>query len=243
MTKIRINRFIASTGAISRRRADELVRSGRVVLNSQKACLGDTVDPQTDEIRVDGKIVSSQEILYLAMNKPRFMLTSMYDPSGRPCIKDLIPSQYAGVFPVGRLDFDAEGLLLLTNDGDLAQGIHHPSYAIQKVYSVKVRPCAKEEQIKEMASGVYLDGKRTIPAQIEHIRATSRESTLRITLRQGLKNQIKRMALAVGLEVTSIRRISIGPVKVDGISPGDVRPLTPAEIANLHKMLKMHKKP
>jgi len=125
----------------------------------------------------------------------------------------------------------------------LAQGIHHPSYAIEKVYSVKVRPCAGEEQIQEMASGVYLDGKKTRAAQIEQIRATSSGSTLRIVLRQGLKNQIKRMALAVGLEVVSIRRISVGPIKIDGISPGNVRPLTPAETANLHKMLKMHKKP
>ncbi|MBN2298468.1 MAG: rRNA pseudouridine synthase [Deltaproteobacteria bacterium] len=243
MTTIRINKFIASTGAISRRRADELVQSGRVAINSKTAQLGDTVDPQIDEVSIDGKIVSSQKILYLAMNKPQFMLTSMYDPLGRPCIKDIIPSQYAGVFPIGRLDFDAEGLLLLTNDGDLAHGIHHPSYAVPKVYTVEVKPCAKSEQIQEMASGVYLDGEKTRPAQVEQIRANSKGTTLKITLRQGLKNQIKRMALAVGLEVLSIKRISVGPVRIDGILPGDVRSLTPSEVSNLHKMLKIHKKP
>ncbi|HHO75127.1 MAG TPA: rRNA pseudouridine synthase [Deltaproteobacteria bacterium] len=243
MSKIRINKFIASTGAISRRKADELVQSGRVAVNSEPAHIGDIIDTQTDEVSIDGKIVSRQEILYLALNKPRFMLTSMYDPLGRPCIKDLIPSQYTGVFPVGRLDFDAEGLLLLTNDGDLAQGIHHPSHSISKVYIVQVKPCANPEQIREMCLGVYLDGTKTRPAQIEQLRATSRGTTLRIVLKQGLKNQIKRMALAVGLEVISIRRISVGPVEIDALAPGDIRNLTPVEISNLHKMLKIHKKP
>ena len=241
MSKIRINKFIASTGAISRRKADDLVKSGRVDVNSKTAQLGDTVDPHIDKVRIDGEIVSSQKTLYLAMNKPRFMLTSMYDPLGRPCIKDLIPSQYIGVFPIGRLDFDAEGLLLLTNDGDLAQGIHHPSYAIPKVYIVAVKPRANPEQIKEMCSGVFLEGTKTRPAEIKQIKANTQGTTMRITLRQGLKNQIKRMALAVGLEVVSIKRISVGPVEIDGISPGDVRSLTPVEVLNLQKMLKINK--
>ncbi len=242
MSRIRINKFIASTGTISRRKADELVSSGRVAINNHTAQIGDTVDPQKDEVSIDGQIVTVQKMAYLAMNKPKFVLTTMYDPQKRPCIKDLIPPEYSGVFPVGRLDFDAEGLLLLTNDGDLAHGIHHPSHDLKKTYIVTVKPQAHHDQISSMCAGVYLDGKKTRPAQIVQLAATSSETTIKITLVQGLKNQIKRMAHAVGLEVTSIRRISVGPVKIRGIPPGNVRELTPAEVSNLHKILKIHKK-
>jgi len=241
MPKIRINKFIASTGAISRRKADELILSGRVAINAHTAQIGENVDPDRDEVSIDGKIVLPQKITYLAMNKPRFVLTTMYDPQKRPCIKDLIPSKYSGVFPVGRLDFDAEGLLLLTNDGDLAHGIHHPSFNLTKTYIVTVKPRATHDQISTMCTGIYLDGKKTRQAQIEQLAAMSSESTLKITLAQGLNNQIKRMAIAVGLEVTSIRRISVGPIKIEGIPPGKVRELTPAEVSNLHKILNIHK--
>jgi 23S rRNA pseudouridine2605 synthase len=242
MPKIRINRFIASTGTISRRKADELILSGRVAINAKTAQIGDTVDPHRDEVSIDGNLVSAQKMVYLAMNKPKFVLTTMYDPQKRSCIKDLIPSEYSGVFPVGRLDFDAEGLLLLTNDGDLAHGIHHPSFDLAKTYIVTVKPQATHDQISTMCAGVYLDGKKTRQAQIEQLGATRSGTTIKITLAQGLKNQIKRMAHAVGLEVTSIRRISVGPVKINGIEPGTVRELTPSEVSNLHKILKIHKK-
>ncbi len=238
MPKIRINKFIASTGAISRRRADELIRSGRVTINARTACLGDEVNIPADEVTVDGKPVSTQKVLYLAMNKPRFVVTTMDDPQGRDCIKDLIPARYAGVFPVGRLDFDAEGLILLTNDGDLAHKIHHPSFDLPKTYIVRVIPRAAEEQLARMRSGVYLDGRKTRPAQAVQLLDNSSGSTLEITLRQGLKNQIKRMAQAVGLEVASIRRISVGPVQLRNLPPGGVRELTPAELSDLHKILK-----
>ena len=242
MSKIRINKFIASTGAISRRKADELVSSGRVTINAHTAHIGDTVDSLTDEVSIDGKVVSAQKATYLAMNKPRFVLTTMYDPKGRPCIKDLIPSEYRGVFPVGRLDFDAEGLILLTNDGDLAHRIHHPTFDIPKTYIVTVKPRAHQKQLDQMCSGVFLDGRRTRPAQIEQTGATEKETTIKITLAQGLKNQIKRMARAVGLEVVTIKRIAVGPITIRGISPGTVRELTISEIANFHKILKIHKK-
>ena len=243
MPKIRINKFIASTGAISRRKADELILSGRVAINAHTAQIGDTMDPQGDEVSIDGKIVSAQKVTYLAMNKPKFVLTTVYDPQKRTCIKDLIPSEYSGVFPVGRLDFDAEGLLLLTNDGDLAHGIHHPSFNLTKTYIVTVKPQANHDQISTMCAGIYLDGKKTRPAQIDQLGVKGSETTLKITLAQGLKNQIKRMAHSVGLEVTSIKRISVGPIKIKGLLPGKVRELNQSEVTNLHKILKIHKKP
>jgi 23S rRNA pseudouridine2605 synthase len=242
MSKIRINKFIASTGAISRRKADDLIESGRVFINSKKAAIGDLVDTLIDEVCIDGKPVSAQQKTYLAMNKPKFVVTTMNDPQGRSCIKDLIPPKYSGVFPVGRLDFDAEGLILLTNDGDLAHGIHHPSFDIPKTYIVRIKPRATPYQISKMSSGVYLDGNKTRPAHIVQLTENSNYTTIKITLAQGLKNQIKRMAAAVGLEVESIKRISVGPIKLKDIPLGDSRELTPVEISKLHKTLKTHKK-
>jgi len=238
MSGIRINKYIASAGAVSRRKADELLAAGRVSVNGRKACLGETVDPHTDEVTVDGRKISAQRPMYAAMYKPKYVVTTMHDPEGRQCVKDLIPRRFTGVFPVGRLDFDAEGLILLTNDGDLAHTLHHPNFDIPKTYIVKLIPPATQEQLGKMAQGVELDGNVTRPADIVPMRSHARGSTVRITLRQGLKNQIKRMAEAVGLEVTSIKRISVGPISVRGILPGQVRELTPPEIKKLHKILK-----
>jgi pseudouridine synthase len=214
MTGMRINRFIASTGEISRRKADK------------------------DTVTVDGRPVRQQSEVYLAMYKPRNVVTTMSDPEGRPCVRDYIPEKYAGVFPIGRLDFDAEGLLLLTNDGALANRLHHPSHNVPKTYVVKVVPRAEGAQLEKMRAGVVLDGRPTRSAEIESLHEGPKESTLQITLRQGLKNQIKRMAQAVGLTVVAIKRISVGPVTVDGIQPGEIRELTAPERQKLHKTLK-----
>jgi 23S rRNA pseudouridine2605 synthase len=238
MADVRINKYIASTGEISRRKADEMLREERVCVNGRPASVGDSIDPDKDVVTVDGKPVRPQKTVYLAMYKPRNVVTTLHDPQGRPCIRDHIPPGFAGVFPIGRLDFDAEGLLLLTNDGGLAQVLHHPTHNVPKIYVVKVIPRAEEGQLEKMRQGVVLDGSRTRPAEIEALRTDSQGTTLQITLRQGLKNQIKRMAQAVGLEVASIKRISVGPIAVEGIRPGEVRELTPREIENLHKILK-----
>jgi 23S rRNA pseudouridine2605 synthase len=243
MTKVRINRYIASTGAISRRKADDLITQGRVKINDKEAVLGDTLDPDKDAVTLDGKCVTRQNTLLVAMYKPKFVLTTMDDPLGRPCIKDLIPRQLQGVFPVGRLDFDAEGLLILTNDGDLSHSLHHPSFHVPKVYLVNVTPKASPEAIEQMETGIFLDGRKTLPAKVTEEYARSEGSALRITLVQGLKNQIKRMAAQVGLRVESIKRISIGPVLLKGMSPGQIRQMSQSEEGALYKILKKHKKP
>ncbi len=238
MGKVRINRFMASTGSLSRRKADELILAGSVAINGKKALLGDTVDPAHDKVTINGKPVAPQQTHYLALYKPRNVVTTLHDPQGRPTVKDHIPRKYAGVFPVGRLDFDAEGLLLLTNDGELAHMLHHPSYNVPKTYLVKVIPSVSAEQIEKMRCGVELDGVLTRPADVEEIRRHIRGATLRVVLRQGLKNQIKRMAEAVGLKVTSIKRVSVGPVSLKGIIPGQVRELASFEVKQLRKLLK-----
>jgi 23S rRNA pseudouridine2605 synthase len=243
MTKVRINRYIASTGAISRRKADDLITQGRVRINNKEAVLGDTLDPHQDAVTLDGKTVTRQDALLVAMYKPRFVMTTMNDPEGRPCIKDLIPRELQGVFPVGRLDFDAEGLLILTNDGDLSHSLHHPSFHVPKVYLVKVSPKASPEALQKMEAGIFLDGKLTLPAKVSEEHAGSDGSSLRITLVQGLKNQIKRMAASVDLKVESIKRVSIGPILLTGMSPGQIRQLSQSEEGALYKILKKHKKP
>jgi 23S rRNA pseudouridine2605 synthase len=243
MSKVRINRYLASTGAISRRKADELITQGRVKINNKEAILGDVLDPDYDAVILDGRTVTRQDTLLVAMYKPKFVLTTMNDPQGRPCIKDLIPRELQGVFPVGRLDFDAEGLLILTNDGDLSHSLHHPSFHVPKVYLVNVSPRATPEAIRQMETGIFLDGRLTMPAQVAEEHVGTEGSALRITLVQGLKNQIKRMAATVGLRVESIKRISIGPVMLTGMSPGQIRQLSQSEERALHKILEKHKKP
>jgi 23S rRNA pseudouridine2605 synthase len=239
--KMRINRYLAQTGWLSRRAADSVIQGGRVTINSRRAVLGDRVDPEQDEIRIDGKILTLQEKHYLALYKPKNVLTTLSDPCGRRCVRDLIPGQYRGVFPAGRLDFDAEGLIILTNDGDLAHAIHHPSFHVPKVYIVALCPKASDEALQQMAAGIILDGRKTRPAFIEHLKDDQRCTWVKITLRQGLKNQIKRMAQTLGLQAASIERIAIGPVDLKGMQPGDIRRLTRKELVALHKMLKNHK--
>ena len=242
MARVRINRFIASTGAISRRKADEIIIQGRVKVNDQKALIGDTIDPGEDRITLDGRVVTRQPPLLVAMYKPKHVLTTMHDPQGRPCIRDLIPRDLQGIFPVGRLDFDAEGLLILTNDGDLSHSLHHPSFHVPKVYLVKVTPKATYDAIRRMETGIFLDGRKTLPTTVIEERTGTESSVLRITLIQGLKNQIKRMGAAVGLRVESIKRISVGPVSLKGMTVGQIRQLSRSEETALHKILKKHKK-
>jgi len=238
MSLMRINRYISLTGAISRRRADELIRSARVSINKRRASLGDLVNPASDKVSIDGQAVNVQKPLYLVLNKPKQILTTMYDPKGRPCINDLIPAKYKGVFPVGRLDWDAEGLLILTNDGDLSNALHHPVYGVRKIYLVQVRPPASPGALAKMSNGVILDGKKTRPADIKKVSQNSVSTLLRITLREGRKNQIKRMARSVGLTVTSIKRIAVGPITLKAIKPGTLHELSLEELNKLNNLLK-----
>lgn len=243
MDTIRINRFLSMCGAVSRRKADDLVRSGRVKINGARARTGDTVDPERDIVTLDGRRVLPQPQVILAFYKPKNVLTTLSDPQGRPCLGDFIPEHLRGVFPVGRLDYDASGLLILTNDGDLAHAIHHPSFMVPKTYVVKVRPRAAEEAVRAMEAGVVIDGKKTMPARVRVVHSTPRESILNITLTQGLKNQIKRMASCVGLRVVEIKRTSVGPVTLRGMAPGEMRPLSAREARALHNILKKGYKP
>jgi 23S rRNA pseudouridine2605 synthase len=239
--QVRINRYLSQCGAMSRRAADNAIASARVSINGHIASIGETIDPETDDIRLDGKPLYQSRKYYLAVYKPKYMITTMKDPEGRACINDLIPEKYKGVFPVGRLDFDAEGLLILTNDGDIANAIHHPTHNLGKVYIVDLRPEASAAALRKMSEGVEIDGIVTREALVERIQDVKGMTTVRITLKQGLKNQIKKMAEAVGLNVVSIKRIAIGPISLGKMRPREIRELGDPEVRALLNIQKKQK--
>jgi 23S rRNA pseudouridine2605 synthase len=239
--QVRINRYLSQCGAMSRRAADDAVASGRVSVNAHIASIGETINPETDDIRLDGKPLHTSRKYYLAVYKPKYMITTMKDPEGRACVNDLIPENYKGVFPVGRLDFDAEGLLILTNDGDLANSIHHPTHNMGKVYIVDLRPEASAAALRKMSDGVEIEGILTRQALVERIKDAKGITTVRITLKQGLKNQIKKMAEAVGLNVVSIKRTAIGPISLGKMRPREIRELEDPEVRALLNIQKKRK--
>lgn len=239
--QVRINRYLSQCGAMSRRAADNAVASGRVSINGHTASIGETINSDTDDIRLDGEPLHQNCKYYLAVYKPKYMITTMKDPEGRACVNDLIPDKYRGVFPVGRLDFDAEGLLIFTNDGDMANAIHHPTHNIGKVYIVDLKPEASAAALRKMSEGVEIDGIVTRQALVERIQDAKGMTTVRITLKQGLKNQIKRMAEAVGLNVVAIKRIAIGPISLGKMRPREIRELDDPEVRALLNIQKKQK--
>jgi 23S rRNA pseudouridine2605 synthase len=234
--EIRLQKFLAQAGVASRRASEELVRQGRVVVNRQRAEIGCRVDPLKDDIRVDGKRVSAGEgKVYLAFYKPRDCITSARDPQGRKTVFDFLPQFNLRIFPVGRLDYDAEGLLLLTNDGTLANRLLHPRYGISKVYEVKVKGHPDQNAMERLRTGVVLEEGTTGPAGVELIRELPGATWLRIVLHQGWNRQIKRMCETVGHPVRKIKRIAYGPVRLGKLRPGDYRSLRPDEVERIEQ--------
>jgi 23S rRNA pseudouridine2605 synthase len=235
--KIRLHKLIAQAGVASRRAAEKLIQEGRVAVNGQTVTeLGVQVDPETDEVRVDGRHLQRSELkVYLLFYKPKKCVTTLSDPQGRRTIADFVAKINARVFPVGRLDYDAEGLLLLTNDGALANHLQHPRYEVPKVYEVKVVGHPGEGALQRLRTGVELEEGKTAPAGVEVLGLLPRACWLRIVLRQGWNRQIKRMCLAVGHEVVKIKRVAYGPLTLGRLTPGSLRPLTAAEVRALQK--------
>jgi pseudouridine synthase len=233
---MRLQKFLAQAGVASRRAAEEMIRQGRVEVNGRKAELGLSVDPVKDRVRLDGKPVTLRtQIVLLAFYKPRGCVTTASDPQGRATVLDFLPDFGARIFPVGRLDYDAEGLLLLTNDGELANRLLHPRYGISKVYDVKIKGHPDKKALEQLRSGVRIEEGVTAPAEVEIIRELPNAAWLRITLHQGWNRQIKRMGLAVGHQVLKIRRIAYGPVRLGRLSPGRYRLLRLDEIRKIYE--------
>lgn len=236
MEKIRIQKLLSDAGFCSRRRAEALIAAGQVKCNGRPVKIGDKA-AKTDLLTVNGERVNiprKASHRYIMLNKPRGYVTTLSDEQGRRCVTDLLTDVGERVYPIGRLDRNSEGLLLFTNDGAFANGIMHPSRQVAKTYRVTVRPPLSEEQLTQMSAGVTLDdGFKTAPANIVTQVIEPERIVLLITIHEGKKREIRRMCEAVGLEVARLRRISIGPVKLGMLKPGEWRDLTAEELRAL----------
>ncbi len=234
----RLQKILSDYGIASRRHAEELIKEGRVTVNGQIAVIGQKADPEKDYIKVDGKLlVKPEPKVYYAFYKPRKVITSLLDPQGRPTVKDFIRGIKFRVYPVGRLDFDSEGLLFLTNDGEFAYKVMHPSSKIDKTYMVKVDGIVEKETIERLRKGIKIDGKLAVPVSVHLVKTLKANSWIRITLHEGRKRQIRKMLERVGHSVIKLIRIAIDGVRLGEIKPGQFRPLTKEELEELRKKL------
>lgn len=243
MAAIRLQKIIAQAGLASRREAERLIADGRVQVNGELVLtLGAKADPLADSIKVDGKLITKKELpVYLVLNKPKHVLTTMRDEEGkdRPTVADLLPQGLRRVFPVGRLDFDVEGVLLLTNDGEMANRLAHPRYAIPRVYEAKVKGTPTEAALARMADGSWMRGRgrKAQPAQVRIVRGkTEKNAWLRIELREGRQHQVKKMCEAVGHPVIKLVRRAYGGITARGLPGAKVRTLTGDEVEKLKLM-------
>lgn len=237
MAQQRIQKVLSDQGVCSRRAAERLIEEGRVKVNGHPVTLGDKMDPDVDKVSIDGKnvrVVRKRQYIYIMLHKPRGYITTASDEHGRKTVMDLVQGVGRRVYPVGRLDKDSEGLLLMTDDGAFANLLTHPSGGVGKLYRVTVRPRATEEQIVQMASGVVLDdGVKTAPAVIHVATDEPGRTVLEITLHEGRNRQIRRMCEAIGLEVIRLKRSAEGPVKLGMLPPGEWRELKRSEVVAL----------
>jgi 23S rRNA pseudouridine2605 synthase len=226
---MRLNRFLAAAGIGSRRKCDELIAAGRVTING-RVCINFSAQPtERDHVKVDGKLVHPERALTIALHKPAGFVSTKSDPHARDTIFDLLPPKFPRLFNIGRLDAKSEGLLLLTNDGDLAQRLTHPRFKIEKEYEVTLDRQWNREHAQKLLRGIFLDGQR---AQIERLRSIG-PTRLRVVLRQGINQQIRRMFYAVGYEVEKLVRARIGNLRLGGLPRGAWRPLSKSELASL----------
>ncbi|RPJ72447.1 MAG: rRNA pseudouridine synthase [Acidobacteria bacterium] len=240
----RLQKILSGAGVASRRAAERLIVEGRVSVNGTVVReLGTKADPDVDDVRVDGRgIKRATRRLYFLLNKPRGYVTTRSDPEGRRTVLDLLSGVHDYVFPVGRLDYDSEGLLLLTNDGELAAQLTHPSHEVPREYHARIRGVPDAHAIRRLAQGIVLDGRRTAPAVIRLVEQglgeDGSQALLSLTLHEGRTRQVRRMCEAVGHPVVRLRRVRIGPISDPALPLGAYRPLMPREIAALKKVVK-----
>ena len=239
----RLQKIIAHAGFASRREAESMIREGRVTVNGRVVTeLGTKADPARDHVKVDGKLITRAEThRYILLYKPKEVMTTVEDPQGRRTVIDLIKGERERIYPVGRLDFHSEGLILLTNDGDLAFKVSHPQHGSVKTYHVKVRGVPDERLIGKLERGITIEGKRTLPCEIRRMKTTGRgddegNSWFEVKLREGRTQQIRKMFQAVGHPVSKLRRVAIGPLSDPKLTPGMWRELTKSEVKMLATM-------
>ena len=239
MTDERLQKVLARHGVASRRAAERMIEEGRVTVNGEVISrLGTKVDPDRDAIKVDGKRLAPAPAVptYLMLNKPKGCVTTLADPDGRPTVADLLGKVRSRVFPVGRLDFNSEGLLLLTDDGDMAQALMHPGKGVEKTYLVKVRGRPDPSVLKRLTQGIRIDSRRAVPTRVRMVRP-ERNSWLEISVVEGRKHLVRRMLEAVGHPVSKLRRTSYAGLRLGSLPSRGLRPLRPAEVEHLRRVV------
>lgn len=230
----KLQKLISRAGLTSRRKAEDWIAQGRVSVNGVEAKLGDRADLEYDKVAVDGRLLSPPaEQVVVLLNKPRGYVCTLHDPQGRPVVTQLVNSISLRLYPVGRLDFNSEGMLLLTNDGDLAHRLMHPRHHVEKSYLVKVQGNLNRNEQQRLVSGVQLEDGMTAPAKIKSLRSSGPNSWFEIILKEGKNRQVRRMCEAVGHKVLRLKRIRIDFLELGDLKAGSFRVLTAAEIKRL----------
>lgn len=236
-TEVRLNKYLADSGVASRRGADDLIAEGAVTVNGKKVYeLGIRINVKEDKVLVNGKPVRpTLRKLYIAFNKPKSVMTTMEDPEGRPCIAEYFEHLEERVYPVGRLDYDSEGLLLMTNDGDFAQRVTHPKHEVFKTYLVKVNGQPTEEHLRKLRTGVTIIGGRVAAREVERLRGTESDKYdwFKIVIGEGKNRQVRRMFEKIGFDVMKLQRIAIGKLKLGGLARGEWAMLSEDEVEKI----------
>jgi len=232
--KIRLQKFLAEAGIASRRASEEIIRAGRVTVNGQRVTeLGSRVDPHADEVAVDRVPVKAKRKLYLLLNKPKGYICSRNDPERRPTVFELIPPDWRNLYPVGRLDYNTEGLIFLTNDGDFALRITHPRYEVAKKYLATVHGRVDAEILRRLTHGVFDEGEKLQADRARVLKTGAGSSLVEVVLREGKNREIRRLFETLGFPVEHLKRVQIGPIKLSELPVGRWRALTESEIKSL----------
>lgn len=235
--KIRLQKYLAECGIASRRKSEELIVAGKVKVNGVIASIGDKVNPKHDKVTVSGKkAVSVKKSVYIMLNKPRGFITTMSDEHDRKCVAELVKGINTRVYPVGRLDRESEGLLIMTNDGEFANALTHPSKHVSKTYRVTIRPEITKEQATAFRNGIEIDGRMTAPADLRILEAQENRTVVEVTIYEGRNRQIRKMFEALGIEVARLKRTKVGNLKLGMLKQGDYRDLTPDEVNSLYEL-------
>jgi len=236
MTKpVRLQKFLAQSGVCSRRKAEEHIKAGRVAVDGKKVMeMGVTILPGQNRVTFDNKLVTlEEELVYYMLNKPGGYVTTLSDPQGRPIVTSLLKGVNSRLFPVGRLDLDTEGALILTNDGNLAQQIQHPSYATNKSYEALVKGTPSKSKIDKLEKGIVLEGKKTSPARVKILSEKGRNCLMKITIHEGRKRQVKKMFSQMGHHVLHLKRTAYGKLTLGSLATGSYRLLKPVDLKKI----------
>ena len=234
----RLQKVMAHAGVASRRKSEEIIAEGRVRVNGEIVTeMGFKVDPEADEIVVDGELISEEKKRYLLLNKPEGYITTVSDPEGRPTVMDLIPDLKQRLYPAGRLDYDSSGLLIMTNDGDLTYKLTHPKKEVDKKYRVLVQGEMNEDDFNKFKNGMVIDGQKTAPAKISNVNYRGDKTEFDVIIHEGRNRQVRRMAKIAGFSVISLKRIAFAFLTLAGVKEGEFRYLSDQEITKLKKML------